>query len=137
MVNYIHMRHGQTAISLILVIAGVIIAVALGIAFIVITFVNSSSGYQAATRAIAAAQSGVNDAVLRLARNKDLASGTYTLPVGADTVAVTLTTGSPAAGEVTVVADAVVLFHEKKLQAIVSVSSNGQVTPIGVQELSL
>ncbi len=127
-------KNGQTALSIIFVIGGLLIFAAISLAFLVLSLINSSYGYRSANQALALAQGGVNDALLLLARNKDL-SGTYTLPAGSSSVSVTV---SQNAGRATILSDAAVARYERKLQAIASVNTTtGQVDLLSWSSLSL
>jgi len=121
---------GQTSISLVLVVSSLIITIAVGIAFLVLTFVNSSVGFEAANRALAIASAGANDGILRLTRNKDFSSGGYTVDIGSNSASVTVTQDSPVAGQVTIVSQATILYHKRKVQVVVSINDQGQATPI-------
>jgi hypothetical protein len=130
---------GQAILSLVLIVGGIVAFVSVTLAFIVLNFVNSSSGFVKANRALATASAGIQDATLRLVRNKDFTSPTpYTISLGPYSAAVTVVQGSPNPGQVTVVSDAIVSFYERKVQAVFAVgSSTGETQLISWGELSL
>lgn len=60
---------GQAALSMVLLVGGIVVVVGVTLAFLALSFLNSSFSFQAANRALALASSGINDAVLRLVRD--------------------------------------------------------------------
>jgi hypothetical protein len=111
---------GQVVLSLVFLIGAIIVLAGVALAFLVISFINSTYGYQIAERAKAAAASGVYDALLRLDRNKDLASSGYSVPVGADSAVVSVVQGAPSAGLVTVTSVSTILLRQRRIRAVVS-----------------
>ncbi len=110
----------------------------LSMAFLVVTFVNSGFGFQAANQAAAAASAGANDAIMQLNRNKDFASVGYTVPVNGASATVTVSQNTPVAGQVTIISEAGVSQRKRKIRAIMSVSSStGQVDMLSWQQLTL
>lgn len=131
--------NGQAALSLVFLIGGVLVLIGVTLSFVVISFLNATYGFQAANRALGVATAGVEDALLQLARNKDFSvpSG-YSMPLGAASAAVKVTQGAPAAGLATILSQAVVGSHERKLQVVVSVSAaTGRVHVVSWQEVPL
>ena len=131
--------NGQAVLSLVLLIGSIIAFVSVTLAFIALGFINSSTGFERANRALAVASAGVEDALMRLTRNKDLsATSPYTFSVGSSSVAVTITQGSPVSGQATVVSGSSVGPYTRQVQAIVAItSSTGEVQLISWGELSL
>ena len=85
------------------------------------------------------ASAGAEDALMRLARNKDFSSvSSYSVPVGSDSASVTVNQNSPVAGQAKIVSSATVFFQQRKLQVIVSVdSTTGQISLVSWQLLTL
>jgi hypothetical protein len=132
-VNY---RHGQAFLSVVLLIGAIVLVVGTTIAFITVTFIDSSYGTQASQNAEAAAAGGVNDAQLRLVRGDIAAGGMYTVPVAATTATVTVTPNSPGPNLATVLSVATVLFRTRKIQAVFSIDpTTGQVSPVSWNEI--
>ena len=120
-----HERWGQATISLVFLIGGLVIMVAVSLAFLILSFINSGYGFRAANQALSAANGGVSDALMILARNKDY-SGSYSLPVGSYAANVTVSS-NPAIGQTTITSLASASRYQRKVQAIVAVnSSTGQ-----------
>jgi len=132
-------RVGQATLSLVFLIGGIIIMVGVSMAFLVTSFINSGSGYQAANQALAAASAGLDDALIQLNRNKDFENiAGYSVPVGNIVVQVAVVQNSPAGGQVTITADATVNQRRRKIQAVAAVnSSTGQVDMISWQQVVL
>ena len=107
------------------------------IAFVTVTFIDSSYGTQASQNAEAAAAGGVQDAYLNLVRNSTFASaGGYPVPSAATTATVTVTQNSPSAGLATVLSTATVLFRTRKIQAVFSINpTTGQVSPVSWNQI--
>ena len=124
-------KKGQAILALVFVIGGIVVLIGLTIAFLAISFVNSSYGYRAAQRAEAVASSGANDALIQLARNASSSSSGYTLTVGSDSATVTITQNTPASGETKIVSVSTVALSTKTVTAVVAENSNtGQITVV-------
>lgn len=131
-------KGGQVTISLVFVIGIIIALVGVTLAFLALSFLNSGYGFQAAQKALAIASGGAEDALLRFARDKDFGATAYVVPLGADTAQVTITKNSPQANLVTIISDATVSLHERKIQVIASVDpTNGRVNLISWQQVAL
>lgn len=128
-------QRGQATLSLVFLIGGIILLIAVTLAVLVASFLNSGYGFQASNRALAGAQAGMMDAYLQLVRNRDFA-GSYSFPNGSSTVAVTVTQNSPQAGKVAVISAASVQGYQRKLNGTFNVSDAGEVT-IDKWDLSL
>ncbi len=121
-------RRGQVALAMTFVIGGLIVFAGLLMAFLVLSFLNSVTGFQMANRASALASAGIYDALLRFDRDKDLTSTSYNIPLDAYTIDVTITQNSPVANQATILSSASVMGYLRRIQAIVSiVSSTGQI----------
>ncbi|MBU6500674.1 MAG: hypothetical protein KGJ89_03575 [Patescibacteria group bacterium] len=128
-------KWGQAVLSLVLLMGGVIVVIALSLAFFATSFVNSAYGFQAAQRAEAIASAGVYDAMIMLVREgSGLTLSSSSVPIGSDTATVTIVANSPATGESTITSYASVSQRQRTLTVIVSVSSStGQVLPVSWQ----
>ena len=85
------MRGGQTTLSFVLLVSGVIIEIAIAGSFITYFLSSSGLGDRLSARAFAAAEAGVRDVQIKVSRDKEFVSGgttSYVIPVGGDTVAV-------------------------------------------------
>ena len=137
-------REAQASLSLIFLIGGIVILVGVTVAYVALSFLNSSYGFQASNRAYGAAMAGIHDGILQLVRNKDFPTTSgYCVPAAnapcPDGYAlVAITQNSPSAGQVLVVSDATVSRYRRKIQATLAVStSTGEVNVISIQTLSL
>jgi len=88
---------------------------------------------------MAVASAGAEDALMRLARNKDFSSvSSYSVPVSSSSASVTVNQNSPAAGQAKIVSSATVFFQQRKIQVVVSVDgTTGQISLISWQLLTL
>lgn len=135
---------GQAALSTVFLIGGVIVLFGISLALITLSFSGATLGFHAATKALALSVGGVKDAEMQLIRDASFsdASG-YCVPYAvppcpAGTATVLVVQNSPAAGEVTVTADAVVSMRHRKVRAVYSLTaSTTQLTPVSFQELTL
>lgn len=122
-------RRGQAALSLVFLTGGIIVLIGVSLAFLAISFINSSFGFQSANKALAAASAGVNDAMLQLTRNKSFVKScfdNYCVPsscVQGD-AAVAVTQNSPSPGLVTIESQATSFVSQRKIKAIVSVNAS-------------
>lgn len=112
------------------------IIIAASLTFMVLSFLNSARGFQAANSALALAMSGYEDALLQLARNQNT-NGSYCVPdiaCGGGTASVSITSDSPQAGFATIVSSAKVLGRERAIQALVTIStSTSEIQPVSWQ----
>ncbi len=74
------MKKGFIALPLIILISGIVLEVALSLALISYYLVQISFGGKSSNEALSAAQTGIDDAVIRIVRNKDFSSS-YTLSI--------------------------------------------------------
>lgn len=122
-------RNGQAALSLVFLTGGIILLVGLSLAFLAISFINSSFAFQSANKALATASAGVNDAMVQLVRNKIFA-GTYCVPsppsippCDKGSANVVVSQNNPSPGLVKIVSDATSFVSRRKIRAIVSINS--------------
>ena len=115
---------GQAALSLVFLTGGIIVLVGLSLAFLAISFINSSFGFQSANKALAIASAGVYDALIQLVRNKSF-SGSYCvpLPCGQGSSSTTVSQNTPSPGLVTIESQATSFVSRRKIKTIVSISS--------------
>ena len=120
---------GQAALSLVFLTGGIILLVGLSLAFLAISFINSSFAFQSANKALAAASAGVNDAMVQLVRNK-IFSGTYCgpsppsiPPCDKGSANVVVSQNNPSPGLVKIVSDATSFVSKRKIRAVVSINS--------------
>lgn len=113
--------------------------IGVSLAFIVLSFINSGYGFQSSNRALAVAAAGVEDAIIKLVRNKDFFSASpYDVPVGTYTASVSVAQNTPVSGRVTIVSTAAVAAYKRKIQAVVAVdSATGQVQLVSWDQLAL
>mgnify|MGYP001563946476 CR=1 FL=1 len=114
-------RRAQAALSMVFVIGGIIVFASLSLAFIIVSFINSSSGYQASNRALAVASAGANDTILRIARNPTYASSSFSVPIDSYTAAVGITTSTTST---IITSTAQVLGYERSVRVVVSIVSS-------------
>lgn len=107
-------------------------------AYLVISFINSGSGFQSANQALAAASAGADDAIMQINRNKDFASTGYTVQVNGNSASVSVSQNTPEAGQITILSESTVSRRKKKIQVIMSInSSTGQADMRSWQEIIL
>lgn len=128
-------RKGQAFLALVFLVGGIIAAIALTLAVIILSSLNTSYGTQASENAEAAATAGVQDALLRLDRNNNFSSTGYSLQ-GAAVNTITITQNSPVSGEVTVLSVATISQHTRKINVVLAENSlTGQVSIVSWNDL--
>lgn len=130
-------KRGVAALPTMLLIGGIVIEIAIAGAFLAFVFISSNLSAKLNATAVAVARAGVQDAMLRIVRDKGYSNALgYTLTVGSYSAAVTVTAGSPIAGEDTIISTATVLTRQKSFQAVVSVdSTTGEVRLVSFTEI--
>jgi hypothetical protein len=128
-VSYIpYARDGQAALVTAFIIGMVVLFAGITMSFLARSFLESTYGFHASSRAAATANAGIQDALLQLSRDKDFSPGTYSIPFGSATTTVTVTRDSPGIGQITILATSTVLRYERRLRAVVSITtSTGQI----------
>lgn len=82
---------GQAALSLVLLVGGTVVLIAATLFFLVISFVNSTFGFQAANKAWGLVISGLDDGLLQISRNPTLGSQSYDFNVDDSVVDIKIT----------------------------------------------
>lgn len=112
---------GQIALPFILLVSGIIVEITIAGSFVAYFLSSSGLGERLLVRAEAAAQSGIRDAMVRIAQNKEYASGgaSYSLTVGSDTATITVSrvTSDPTVYVYTVTSLGVAGSRQKKFVA--------------------
>lgn len=83
------MKKGIASLPVILLLGGIIITIGITGAFLLIYLNNSLYGTRLSNEALEAAQSGINDAIMRVIVNKDLIDS-YEITLGSSTATVTI-----------------------------------------------
>ena len=117
-------KRGQATLGFVFLVASIILIVSVSFVFVVISLVNSGFGYQAAQQANMAANSGVEDAFLQLARNKDFSSSGYSFLVSSASAAVSVSQNMPLPGQVTIVSSGIFGSATHRIQAIATVATS-------------
>lgn len=118
---------GQAALSTVFFIGGVIILVSILLSFFAASFIASTYGFSLSQRTLSGAISGVDDALLRLSRQKDL-SGSYSFSLDGSTVTVTIASVSSVQREI--VSSATIAGYRRQVRVVVGIStSSGAFSP--------
>jgi len=126
----------QAALSMILIIGGIISLIAFTLIIIISSYVSSSYGFQYSQRALAVANAGADDALIQLTRNKSFENQTgYTVNVSNDTAIVQVIQNSPQSGQATIISIANVLNYKSRVRVIVSISDNGEIRIIKREQI--
>lgn len=130
---------GQATLALVFLIGGIIVVIGVSLIYIVMSFITSGYGFQSSNRALAVAAAGVDDAIIKLIRNKDFSAALpYDVPVGTYTARVSVAQNAPASGQATIVSTAAVAAYKRKIQAVVAVDpKTGQVKLVSWDQLAL
>lgn len=124
-----------------LMISAVIVEIGVTGAFLAFVFVRSGASARANIEAATVARAGIQDALLRLTRDKNL-STSYALTVGSYSTTVTVTKDNNCTGASTgrtcITSLGTVLLRQKKFQAITAVdSTTGEVRTISLFEVPI
>lgn len=131
--HYYQSRNGQAFLALTFFIGGILAVAGILIAFLTLSYVNTGYGVAEEFKAEAAATAGAEDGVLQLDRaGTQFSSGGYTVSAASSTTAtVTVTQGSPASGQATILSVATVSGHTKKISVVVSENAiTGQISVV-------
>lgn len=130
---------GIAALPAVIIFGGIIIEVALASAFLAFTLNNTSLGVRLSAEAFAAAKSGVEDAMLRILRDKNYSDPTgYSISLGRATVDVVVNADTPDADKTTITSTGTAFRRKRQIQAIVSIDAvSGIVKVISLKEISL
>lgn len=126
-------KSGIAVLPVVLLIGGLIVEI--GIAGLFISYFLNSSGFgvKISEEALAAAKSGINDAVIKIMRNKGESISSYTLNIGnnsaqisicKDFITTSVACDTPAAGKYEITSLGSAGLKRRKLMAIVNVDNN-------------
>lgn len=131
-------ERGIAALPAVLIMGGIIMQLAIVGLLLAFLYSSSSYGNRLATEALNAARAGVQDAITRVIRNKTFSSAGYTVTTNSRDATVVVTRDSPAPGQDTITATATALTRQKKIQAIIAVTTTtGQVGILSFGEVSI
>ena len=127
---------GVAALITVLSLGGLIFTISMGSALISFWANQNIKSIRGSNKAFYAAQSGLQDSLIKLERNKDFPSGSFTLSVyNTGDVSVSVTNSS---GQATVNATSTISQINKKLQAIADIdATTGLITPTSTVEQTL
>lgn len=114
-------KQGQGALAFVFIVGGIIVLVALALTFLVVSFLNTSSSFQSANRALILASAGAKDAILQVVRGK---TGIYTYEVVSATneAATVYVDSNTVPHQVTIESSATVNKSQRKIQVVLSVN---------------
>jgi ABC-type lipoprotein release transport system permease subunit len=121
-------KKAQTMLSLVFLISGVMIAIGVAVAIIAVSFINSVYAYRSASLVEAMAESGINDAVLRLERNNSY-TGQFVINFSNGSVTVTVSSG-PLTNQDTVTAFSQLASAQQKITAILAIDPTTKVVSV-------
>lgn len=126
------------ALPLILFIGGIIVEI--GAAGLILAYFLTQSGFgvKLSAEALAAAQAGVEDATIKVVRDKNFAGGVTTIKVGARTAEVSVVKDSPSVGKYKITSVGSALNKRRKLEAVLNVDGlTGEVKMESIVETAL
>ncbi|MEK7657956.1 MAG: hypothetical protein AAB366_02055 [Patescibacteria group bacterium] len=130
---------GIVALPTILIIGGIIVEI--GLAGILVAYLVSQSGFgvKMSAEAMAAAQAGVNDAIMKVVRDKNFFTGaSTTLAVGDRSAEVSVIRDNPSIGKSAVFSIGTAFNKKRKLKALLNVNSiTGEVKIESIEEMPL
>ncbi|MBI4991747.1 MAG: hypothetical protein HZB99_00825 [Candidatus Harrisonbacteria bacterium] len=135
--------HGVAALPTVLLLGGLIMEIMIAATLSSYLLVSSEFGIRLGSRALFAARSGIQDALIRVVRDKNFTSSSYTLPVGNYSVEVSVCKDLPEPicvgdGKHKITAVGTAENRSRKLEAIVSVdSATGEARLQSLKEVEL
>lgn len=133
----------MTALPTLLVMSSVIVEIAIAVALAAYLLSNSSASARYGAEALAAANSGAQDAAIRIARDKSYSSSGYTISVGSSTATIVVQTntgkdGAAASGKSRILATGTTRLFSKKLEIVYSINdTTGEMTLESYDEIGL
>jgi len=126
-------RRGVALLPVILVLFGLVMVVGVAIAGISVSENTISSTKDASDEALAIAESGIQDALMKLARDKDFTSvGGYNLSVSGGTATIIVPSGSSK----DITSSGTLNSKTRKIQLTVNADANGKITQTGWTEVA-
>ncbi|HOX21379.1 MAG TPA: DUF2371 domain-containing protein [Candidatus Paceibacterota bacterium] len=113
---------GITMLPLVIMIGLIIMELGIAIAFVAYWANSSSNGSRLAQEALLGAKAGIDDAILRLVRDKDLDSTQYVFTAGTRTQVSVTINNDLLNNQATINSVGTVLLRQKKYQAVVSIN---------------
>ena len=125
-------ERGVALLPMILVLFGLVMVVGVAIAGISVSENTISSTKDASDEALAIAESGIQDALMRLARDKDFTSAGYNLSVSGGTATIIVPSGSSK----DITSSGTLNSKTRKIQLTVNADANGKITQTGWTEVA-
>ncbi len=134
----VRFKRAIAALPMMLLIGGIVAEIGIASALIAYFFSQGNIGIKISAETLAIANSGVNDALIKIIRNKDF-SGTYNLTVSVDKLAnITVTRDLPAVNKSKIVSIGTLLNKKRKLEAVVNINpSSGEVKIESIKEIAI
>lgn len=129
-------KKGVSTLPTMLLLGGIIIEIAIAIAFLTYYFNVTNSASRLSAEALATARAGLDDGIIKVVRNKDYSNPSgYSVTVGNRVATVAVCKDTCVSGKTQVISMASVLNKQRKLEAILTVdATTGQVTVDSIQE---
>jgi hypothetical protein len=133
---------GFSTLPAVLFIGGLIVEISVAVAFLLTLFSNTSYSARLSSQAFAVAETGIEDGIIKVVRNKDCPGlgcpSSYDLAVGSFTASVTICNTCEGAGETRVDSIGSAGSKKRKIRAILSVNAtSGKVDINSIGEISL
>jgi len=125
-------QRGVALLPMILVLFGLVAVVGVAIAGISVSENTISSTKDASDKALAIAESGIQDALMKLARDKDFTSAGYNLSVSGGTATIIVPSGSSK----DITSSGTLNSKTRKIQLTVNADANGKITQTGWTEVA-
>lgn len=130
--NQVNFKGGQAALSMILLIGGIISLIVITLIIMVSSY--SSYAFSNTLKSLAAANAGIDDALIQLVRDKSFSAPSgYT--INTDGIEINIIVDQPTNGTVIIISSAGVLNYNSKVKAVVSLTNDGEVRVISRQRI--
>lgn len=135
--EFFRSQNGAIGLPLILLASALITEIAVTLTLTSFLLGNSTADIKWSIEALSASQSGIEEGIMNVIRNKDY-SGASTISVGNATVSIITSSTYPSAGKDTITSLATIRQIKRKLEAVININSTtGQVEIQSIQEIAL
>ncbi|MEE8131929.1 MAG: hypothetical protein V3T98_02695 [Candidatus Paceibacterota bacterium] len=130
---------GIVALPVMLLLGGIIVEIGIAGLLISYFFIQSNLGIRLSAEALAAAQSGIQDATIKIIRDKNFTPGSYSINIGNRSAQITVCKDTCAgSGKHQVTSLGIAQKKQRQIQAILNVNSTtGEVKVESIKEIAI
>jgi len=133
--RFFNKRKGVAMLPMVLSLSFIILAIVISLSSLSFIEMSIGTAQKRADEAYFIANSGISDAIIQIARNKNYENAGYSLAIGNGTVSIVVEKDVPIAGKSRITTIGTVNSSKRKIQVDVNVSSYGKVTIANFTEM--